>query len=69
MLNEEILEFYSNFKINADLIELKNLVTVADLIVRSAQRRKESRGLHYNLNYPKTLPDSEVTDTVLEPEG
>ncbi|MFT5111693.1 MAG: L-aspartate oxidase [Parasphingorhabdus sp.] len=67
LLNEEILEFYSNFKINADLIELRNLVTVADLIVKSAQQRKESRGLLYNLNYPSTMDESAAEDTVLRP--
>jgi L-aspartate oxidase len=52
LLAQEIQEYYGNYKIGADLIELRNLVVVADLIVRSAQARRESRGLHYTLDYP-----------------
>jgi L-aspartate oxidase len=65
LLRQEILEYYGNYKISADLIELRNLVTVAELIIRSAQARKESRGLHYTLDYPKKLP--EARPTVLKP--
>jgi L-aspartate oxidase len=63
LLTREIQEYYGNYRISADLIELRNLVVVADLIVRSAQARKESRGLHYTLDYPRTLPAA--TPTVL----
>jgi L-aspartate oxidase len=63
LLAAEIQEYYGNYKISADLVELRNLVVVADLIVRSAQARKESRGLHYTLDYPQTLP--KATPTVL----
>ncbi len=53
LLQEEIQEFYANFHISRDLLELRNLVTVADLIVKSAQARHESRGLHFSRDYPQ----------------
>jgi L-aspartate oxidase len=65
LLRREVEEYYGNFHVTANLIELRNLVEVADLIVRSALHRKESRGLHYTLDYPDTLP--EAVDTVLTP--
>lgn len=55
LLIREIDEFYANFRISHDLLELRNLVQTADLIVRSALRRKESRGLHYSRDYPDAL--------------
>jgi L-aspartate oxidase len=67
LLKSEIDEYYSHFRVTPDLIELRNLVTVAELIVRSAQARKESRGLHYILDYPDMLP--QAVDTVLAPWG
>ncbi len=67
LLATEIREYYSNFRVKEDLLELRNLVTVADLIVRSARERKESRGLHYTTDYPDLLP-GEPKDTVLVPE-
>ncbi len=65
LLQQEISDYYSNYKVSKDLLELRNLAVVAELIVRSAMRRKESRGLHYTLNYPNPLPDDR--DTVLTP--
>ena len=66
LLREEIREYYSNFRINSDLIELRNLALVAELIIRSAQERHESRGLHYSRDYPQLA--GEARDTVLTPE-
>jgi L-aspartate oxidase len=66
LLAEEIQDYYGNFRITPDLLELRNLVTVSDLIVRSALARKESRGLHYTLDYPDLADDP--VDTVLRPE-
>jgi L-aspartate oxidase len=65
LLRTEILEFYRSFHLTRDLLELRNLVEVADLIVRSAQARHESRGLHYSLDHPHTL--GEARPTVLDP--
>ncbi len=56
LLKEEIAEYYANFRVSRDLLELRNLVDVADLIVNSALSRHESRGLHFSRDYPGTLP-------------
>jgi L-aspartate oxidase len=64
VLREEIREYYWNVRLTPDLVELRNLALVADLIVRSAAARRESRGLHYTLDYPSENPDL-ATDTVL----
>jgi L-aspartate oxidase len=66
LLREEIYEYYSNFRITRDLLELRNLVDVASLIVDSALSRRESRGLHFSQDYPETLP--KALPTVLSPE-
>jgi L-aspartate oxidase len=65
MLRREVTDYYGHFRVTPDLIELRNLVEVADLIIRSALSRHESRGLHYTLDYPKMLADAK--DTVLVP--
>ena len=65
LLEKEIEEYYANYRVGNDLIELRNLVLTAHLIVKSAQRRHESRGLHFSRDYPETLP--RALDTVLHP--
>jgi L-aspartate oxidase len=61
LLMREIEEFYSNFRVSHDLIELRNLVVTADLIVRCALQRRESRGLHFSRDYPEMLPKARNT--------
>src|SRR5207244_8771551 len=58
LLRSEIDDYYANFRVTRDLLELRNLVECAELIVRSALRRHESRGLHYSRDFPETLPVS-----------
>ena len=65
LLMEEVDDYYGHFRVSTDLIELRNLLQCAELIVRSALARKESRGLHYTLDYPAMLP--QPRDTVLVP--
>lgn len=65
LLQSEIAEYYGNYKVGNDLLELRNLAMVAELMIRCAIERKESRGLHYTLDYPGLLP--EARDTVLTP--
>ncbi len=65
MLRQEVGDYYKHFRVTPDLIELRNLVEVADLIIRSALSRHESRGLHYTLDFPGT--DVKAKDTVLVP--
>lgn len=61
LLKREVHEFYSHYRINSDLIELRNLINVAEAIVRGARWRKESRGLHYTLDYPDQLRDAQAS--------
>ena len=65
LLSREIGDFYSNYRVSNDLLELRNLVTVSDLIICSALQRHESRGLHYTLDYPEL--QAEAGDTLLVP--
>ena len=65
LLKLEINEYYVNYRINDDLIELRNLVNVAELIVRSAMKREESRGLNFNLDYPGQ--EANAKDTIMFP--
>lgn len=65
LLQQEIHDYYANFRISNNLLELRNLVQVAELMVRCALERKESRGLHYTLDYPALLPLS--GPTILKP--
>jgi L-aspartate oxidase len=63
LLKQEVKEYYANFRVNSNLLELRNLITVAELIIECSMRRKESRGLHYTLDYPETR--EKAKDTVL----
>jgi L-aspartate oxidase len=66
LLQQETNDYYSNFRVSNNLLELRNLLQVAELMVRCAMKRKESRGLHYTLDYPDTL--AEAVTTILSPE-
>jgi L-aspartate oxidase len=67
LLMAEIDEYYSHFRVTSDLLELRNLVMVADIIIRCAVSRHESRGLHYTLDYPELDPKLDGVPTVITP--
>lgn len=67
LLKKEIAEYYSHFRVTSDMLELRNLVIVAELIIRCAQQRKESRGLHYTLDYPELDQSQPPQNTILKP--
>ena len=66
LLQQEIQDYYRNFKVSNNLLELRNLVQVAELIIRCALKRKESRGLHYTLDFPNTLDEAKPTILVAQ---
>ncbi|MEW8512784.1 MAG: L-aspartate oxidase [Candidatus Thiodiazotropha sp.] len=69
LLRREIVEYYSNFRVSIDLLELRNLVDVADMIIRSAQSRRESRGLHFIIDYPYLDDRVQQRPTILIPDN
>ena len=66
LISKEIKNYYWKYKITRDLIELRNIITIADLIIQSAMLRKESRGLHYNIDHPEKDDKNFKVDTELK---
>jgi L-aspartate oxidase len=69
MLQDEIREYYWDFLVTGDLLELRNIATVAELIVRCAMARRESRGLHYTIDYPERDDARWQRDTIISGSG
>jgi L-aspartate oxidase len=69
LLKEEIAEYYGQFRISSDLLELRNLIIVAELIIKCAQQRKESRGLHFTQDYPETDNSTTAQNSLLTPKN
>jgi len=67
LLKNEINDYYQHYRVSSDLLELRNLVIVADLIIQSALARKESRGLHYTLDYPELDNSQPAQNTIIKP--
>ncbi|MFP4695405.1 L-aspartate oxidase [Thiohalospira sp.] len=68
LLRSEIQEYYGHFRVSGNLLELRNLATVADLIIASAMARRESRGLHFTRDHPEPRTEGPPADTVLIPD-
>ena len=66
LIQKEIEKYYWDFKITMDLVELRNIATVAELIIKCSLLRHESRGLNYNADYPYKDPDLECVDTIIQ---
>ena len=69
LLRREIQDYYAHFRVSNNLIELRNLVEVADLIVKSAIARHESRGLHFTRDYPESNPELAHINTICAPRS
>ena len=68
-LRQEIRQYYLDYLVTPDVLELRNIADVAELIVRSAQSRKESRGLHYTLDYPESHAGPGLPTVLKDPPG
>jgi L-aspartate oxidase len=69
LITREIEEYYHDFNITTNLLELRNIATVAEIVIKCSRLRKESRGLHYNLDYPERNDANWIKDTVIKRTG